>query len=84
MIKGIGSGPDGKPIVFLGLTEQNLQFLRQDMPVKVELSELGLPPTTIVIFTGPTEEAMIADLAKAGMAGPVIDKKTPRDNRAHG
>lgn len=83
MIKATGV-MDGKPLVILGLSEHNIRHATQDRPIKVNLSELGLPPITVLIVVGETEEQIYADLQQTFNEAPLIDKKTPRDNRTHG
>jgi hypothetical protein len=62
MLKAIGGRP-GDYIVVLGLSHRNLERLKADQPVLVDLATLGLPGIRVVIFTGPTEEQMEATLA---------------------
>jgi hypothetical protein len=73
MLKAIGGQP-GDYTVVLGLSHRNLDRLKADQPILVELAELGLPGVRVVIFTGPTEEQMEATLApllgKAKRIGP--------------
>ena len=53
--------------VFFGLSERNLELLRQGKPIKVDLGDLGLAGC-VVIFYGETEEKMREDLID--MVGP--------------
>lgn len=44
--------------VILGLSDINLELLRQGKPIKLNLSELGLPDQPIFIIHGETEQKM--------------------------
>lgn len=55
MIKGVGRGPDGRPVVFLGLSAANVARLMADQLIHLDLAELGLPACTVVILGGHTE-----------------------------
>lgn len=68
MIKAAGKMKDGRPLLLLGLSYDNLSRLMTDQPVKVDTAELkasepdNLPSMVVVIFAGKTEEAMLAQL----------------------
>ena len=64
--------------IFFGLSEVNLQRLREGRPIKVDLAEIGLTGT-VLIFYGETEEKMRDDLAE--LIGPETDyRDTLRKN----
>jgi len=54
-------------LVIFGLSALNLERLREGRPIKIEMSELGLPGT-VLIFYGETEEKMREDMAE--LIGP--------------
>lgn len=54
-------------VVIFGLSERNLELLRKGMPIKINMTELGLTGT-ILIFYGKTEEAMYEELKE--LVGP--------------
>lgn len=56
MIKAVAD-KDGKPIVILGLSFNNLRELKKGRPIRIHMSELGLKGK-ILIFAGKTERAM--------------------------
>jgi hypothetical protein len=62
----------GRVFVGLGLSDLNLRRLRADQPIVVDLVALGLPgpPQEVLLFAGPTEEAMVAHLRAAGFDLP--------------
>lgn len=69
MVKFQGTGVDGVPIVGFGLSEANVQKLKEGMPVLIDVEhtkELLGVPARIVIFYGVTEEAMQEDLKSSG------------------
>lgn len=57
MIKATGSDKDGKPVLLLGLTYQNLKRLQADEPITFDGSPYGYQGK-IMIFAGPTEASM--------------------------
>ena len=63
MIKATGGGENGQKFVLLGLSEMNLTKLREGKPIHIFGSELGIAQD-IIIFWGPTEDALAADLSK--------------------
>ena len=66
MIKARGETGDGKPLVLIGLSDENWRRLRTGgdeglgQPIQFNLRELGLPPMTVAIIAGKTEEGMKA------------------------
>lgn len=71
MIKFKGDGKTG-PIVGLGISEGNVERLKAGKPISINLKDLGLPDTTILIWYGVDE----ADCKRQieGLIGP--DTKT--------
>lgn len=51
-------------MILLGLSDVNMERLKQDQPIRFNLQELGLnlPKMDVVIFNGRTEESMQEDL----------------------
>jgi len=79
MIKFSAEGTDetGNPvqIVGLGVSEDNIQELREGRPIGVKARELGIDfPIEFLLFYGKTEEEMEKDLAA------FINIKTKRRN----
>jgi hypothetical protein len=71
MIKAAGRTGDGRPLLILGLTEENVTRLTGGEPVRVpaaHLRALGLPPVEIAITYGPDEESIAAEIRVAGAA----------------
>jgi hypothetical protein len=52
----------------LGLSRRNLELLQAGKPIRFNLSEINLPPADVVIFFGETEQAMMEELQKHGLA----------------
>lgn len=69
MIKATGVADNGQPMVLLGLSGENMTRLMADEPIKFDLAELGLPPMTVVIVGGRTEESILAQLRSVGLVG---------------
>lgn len=45
-------------VVILGITDKNMELLKQDKPIKLNLSDLGLPDRTVYIVHGKDEQAL--------------------------
>lgn len=64
MFKFRASKPDGRTLIGLGLSDENVRLLTSDRPILVTLAALEIPPGTdpntidVVIFHGKTEEEM--------------------------
>lgn len=61
MIKAVGTH-DGKPMLMIGLSGENVTRLMADEPIKFDCADLGLPELVVVIFGGRTEESMAQQL----------------------
>lgn len=85
MIKALSSvAPDGRQTLILGLSDENWHRLRHDdQPIPVTLSDLdpGLPPITVLIVAGPTEESMYEDL-RARVPIRDVHRPTPSPRQA--
>jgi len=64
MIKFKAEDGAGRPIVGLGLSEENVKRLKDGQPILVKLSDLGMGDTVITIFYGKTEVEMEAEVRK--------------------
>lgn len=67
MIKARGQTGDGTPLVVLGLSGENVARLMAKEPIRLNLADLGLPPTVVVIIGGRTEDEITVDLQTAGL-----------------
>lgn len=67
MIKARGTAPDGRPVLVLGLSHDNLDRLRAGQPITFDAKPYGYDGE-ILIFAGKTEKAM-ADALIAGNPG---------------
>lgn len=70
MIKARGV-KDGRPLVILGLSGENMTRLMAKEPILFDLSELGLPSTTVLIVGGRTEADIEADLREHDLLPPI-------------
>lgn len=69
MIKAVAG-----PTVFLGLSRRNTELLLEGKPIRVRLSELGMPTDVIVVvLAGETEQDIVKTLEAAGMKMPPLD-----------
>jgi hypothetical protein len=79
MIRGILSGKEG-PLIFLGITEENVRRMRTGDPLLIDASELldnakreGLDTSgklLIVLHYGRTHEGLLADMQEHGLRFP--------------
>jgi hypothetical protein len=60
----------------IGLSRENISRLLAGKPIRFDLAELNLPAGTVVIFFGETEQAMLEDLEKHGLA-PAASRVPP-------
>lgn len=63
-------GPNGVPIVLLGLAHKNLDRLRAAEPIHLDIDQcamLGLGQRELVIFAGKDEATMTAELEQHGL-----------------
>lgn len=72
MIKFV-AGKDGKPLLGFGLSEGNIEKLRQGLPIVVDLDEMVRVEGQVVIFYAATDEALV-DLVQPLMT-PDVDIK---------
>ena len=70
MIKAVTKTALGEPLLFLGLSGENVTRLVAGEPVRTtsaQLTELGLPPIVVVIHCGRTEEDILYEMKAHGM-----------------
>ncbi len=70
MIKGSARTALGLPLLFLGLSGENIARLAAGEPIRVSAQEaaaLGLPPVEVVIHYGRTERDILDDVQKHGI-----------------
>ena len=65
MLKATGTSAAGRRFVLLGLSDINLDKLRQGKPIHVFGPEVGLD-ADLILFSGPTEDEMAKELVKLG------------------
>jgi hypothetical protein len=72
MIKAFGALPNGRPLALFGLSGENMTRLMAGEPIKIDLPEAALgypmPPLTVVICGGRTEEAIVEEVAGSPLA----------------
>lgn len=70
MIKAASRTALGEPLLFLGLSGENVTRLTAGEPIRItsaQLAEMGLPPMLVVIHYGRTEAAILAELKEHGV-----------------
>jgi hypothetical protein len=70
MIKAASRTALGEPLLFLGLSGENVTRLAAGEPVLItssQLAELGLPPMVIAIHYGRTEDDIVAEIKAHGV-----------------
>ena len=66
-------GPNGAPLVMLGLSHGNLDRLRAGEPIRLDIDQcamLGLEQRELVIFAGESEVAMMREAESHGLVPP--------------
>lgn len=61
---------DGKPVLLLGLSGENITRLMAHEEIAIDAAQLGLPPMTVILMAGRTEADMAARLVGIGLLGP--------------
>ena len=72
MIKFTAATPNGRKLLGLGLSHENLARLKDGMPIRFKGEPVGIPLYDILIFAGKTEESMAKELDPAITAQTVI------------
>lgn len=62
MLKGSGTTSDGRPVLVVGLSSENIRRLQVGQPIYFDMAEVGITGQCL-IFTGPSEQAMADALA---------------------
>lgn len=70
MIKATCHGKDGRKIALLGITDKNIEKLREGKPIQILGEEMGIGPLDIWIITGKDEAALTE------MLSPLITEET--------
>lgn len=73
MLKASGRTGDGRALVILGLSGENMARLMAAEPITFDLADLGLPPTQVVIVGGRTEDDIAGQLREQGLLPPAPD-----------
>lgn len=71
MIKAAGRTGLGLPLLFLGLSGENVTRLVAGEPIRIpaeQMSALGLPWVEVVIHYGRTEDDILAEMKSSGLA----------------
>lgn len=61
MIKATMQSKEGKNILLLGLSEENVKRLKENKPIHINGSEIGLSNDVIIMY-GETEEHLYKEL----------------------
>lgn len=72
MIKGTGKTASGLPVLFLGLSGENVTRLAAGEPVVVlaaDMTAMGLPALDVVLGYGRTEQDILDRLRDGGLLG---------------
>lgn len=86
MLKGIAQGADGRQMLILGLTRQNVQRMEAGRPILVDqrqLAELGyddVPDQQVVIFFGETQNDLTQQLRDLGLNAPDVPEPKPGES----
>ncbi len=70
MIKGRMETALGQPVLFLGLSGENITRLAAGEPIRIyarDMAELGLPTMEVVIHYGRTEQDILGEFQAHGI-----------------
>jgi hypothetical protein len=62
VIKATGRTGDGRPVLPLGLSGENVARLAADEPISFDLAEVNMAPCQVIILYGRTEQAIAGRL----------------------
>lgn len=54
-----------KGTIVIGISDRNIELLKQGKPILFNLKALGLPERDVLIFTGKTEQDMYKEIKDA-------------------
>lgn len=66
MLRALGKTPDGTRVMLLGLSEQNIQFMREGKMIFFDAEAVGFQGS-IAILSGETEKDIVEQLEKEGI-----------------
>ena len=78
MIKARGRTGDGRPLVVLGLSEENLLRLMRDEPISFDLDEIEMGPGQMVIVGGISEDVILRRLRRVGLMDETTEERDLR------
>jgi hypothetical protein len=84
MIKVILGGNDGRKLVLLGLTRENIERLTAGQPIAADLGGLGVPDIRVAIHFGEDQEALLRDIKEQLGVDIPTDLPVPRPGEAFG
>lgn len=67
MIKFLVDGKNGAKLVGLGLSQGNIDRLKEGKPIYLHLDELGIEGIDVLIHYGETEDKIIEDFKGKGL-----------------
>ena len=73
MIKAVRE-MNGRPLLILGLSGENMTRLMADEPIKFDARQLGLD-IEVLIVGGRTEDAILQQLRQVGLIGPDTQRR---------
>lgn len=59
MIKFKAMAKNGRTLLGFGITDKNIELLKEGHPIKMDMLDLGLKGLDITIFYGHTDKAMV-------------------------
>jgi hypothetical protein len=76
MIKFRAKGDNGD-IYGLGLSAKNVELLKQGKPIVIDMTDIGVPGRTIMLFYGETEQDIVKELKGYGLIPESADVSKP-------
>jgi hypothetical protein len=70
MLKFTARSGDGRPLLMLGITDENVARLKAGKPILVkadDVAAMGLPAIAVAIQYGATEQAILDDIMDQGV-----------------
>lgn len=72
MLKAVGTTGDGRPLLLLGLSGENVTRLAAGEPIVFDLAEVGMAACQVVICYGRDEADLVRQLVLDGLLDPAL------------
>ena len=83
MIKASSKTSDGKTLLVLGITPENVRRMKAGHPILVDGSEVGIDNLLVTIMFGQTERSIVAEIRSHGIETHGADEQLSKVEAEH-